>query len=141
MTADAIKALIERLQKYSGTLAPPIARGLTHEAQRALTDLSKQVETLSLENQRLRLEFRADCEKQAEELFAVQRDAERYRWLRNLTRGQQTFGGVSTGSSPSMQWFKFPPISPASNIMRGAVSQHLDEAIDAARSQSEEEKP
>jgi hypothetical protein len=62
MTADDIKALVWRLQKYCGTLAPPIARGLTHEAHRALTSLSTQVETLTLENQRLRV------------------DAERYRW-------------------------------------------------------------
>jgi hypothetical protein len=56
MTADDIKALVERLQKYCGTLAPPIARGLTHEAQRALTSLSTQVEALTLENQRLRVD-------------------------------------------------------------------------------------
>lgn len=47
MTADAIRALIVRLQRYCGTLAPPIARGLTHEAQRALA-------VLLAENQQLR---------------------------------------------------------------------------------------
>ena len=137
MTADEIKALVGILREDAYRVMQNFNSRIGDRIENAIDAL----ESLTLENQRLRLEFRADCEEQAEELFAVQRDAERYRWLRNLTRGQQIFGGVSTGSSPSMQWFEFPPISPVSNIMRGAVSQHLDEAIDAARSKSEEDKP
>ena len=133
MTADKIKALVERLQKYCGTLAPPIARGLTHEAQRALTDLSKQVETLSLENQRLRLEFRADCEKQAEELFAVQRDAARYRWLRDEANGRADLARapmvlVTNDDCSNRGW---------QDVLQGA---DLDAAIDVVRSKSEEGK-
>ena len=107
------------------------------EAADALTILSDQLAAKT----ELATLYAASLRQSEAEVEGLKADAERYRWLRNLTRGQQTFGGVSTGSSPSMQWFKFPPISPVSNIMRGAVSQHLDEAIDAARSQSEEEKP
>ena len=107
------------------------------EAADALTILSDQLAAKT----ELATLYAASLRQSEAEVEGLKADAERYRWLRNLTRGQQTFGGVSTGSSPSMQWFKFPPISPVSNIMRGAVSQHLDEAIDAARSKSEEVKP
>ncbi|WP_348619277.1 hypothetical protein [Paraburkholderia phymatum] len=66
------------------------------------------------------------------EASAMAKDAERYRYLRHFTRGQQTFGGVSTGAAPRLQWFEFPAVAPLGNVMKGAVSQHLDEAIDAA---------
>lgn len=69
---------------------------------------------------------------------AMAKDAERYRYLRHFTRGQSTFGGISTGTSPRTQWFEFPTVVPLGNVMRGAVSQHLDEAIDAAIAASAE---
>jgi vacuolar-type H+-ATPase subunit I/STV1 len=75
MTADEIKALVERvLRELDGAFID-----VTIHAQDAFAlvkyvrDLQKERESLSLENQRLRLEFRADCEKQAEELYAMQR--------------------------------------------------------------------
>jgi hypothetical protein len=129
VTADDINALVERLQKYCGTLAPPIARGLTYEAHRALTVLLE-------ENTRLRLEFRTDCEKQAEELFAVQKDAARYRWLRNFDL--RCKDGVNTNPPcehvhASMYAHAVGTI-PAVRLVTG---DELDRAIDAARSQSE----
>ena len=133
MTADAIKALIERLQKYSGTLAPPIARGLTHEAQRALTDLSKQVETLSLENQRLRLEFRADCEKHAEELFALGRENQRLRADADLLMQ------VASCSRADPNGKK--PWTMARRWITVNVPGELMDKIDAGRPQIDKEKP
>lgn len=55
-------------------------------------------------------------------------DAERYRWLRRHTTGQSDKRG--------RQEFALPDPHPLSNIMKGSVSQHLDAAIDAARSQA-----
>ena len=54
------------------------------------------------------------------------RDAERYRWLRNWTRGVY---GID--SNPA---FILPhvPTMLDQNIMSGSVAQHLDNAIDAA---------
>jgi len=101
MTADEIKALVERLRSHHRL--DIVDFDLYINAADALTLLSDQllaktelanlyaaslrkseaeVEGLKAENQRLRLEFRADCEKHAEELFAVQADAERYRRIR-----------------------------------------------------------
>jgi hypothetical protein len=122
--ADDIKALVERLQKYCGTLAPPIARGLTYEAHRALTVLLE-------ENTRLRLEFRADCEKQAEELFAVQRDAARYRWLRDEANGRADLARapmvLMTNDDCSNRGWQ--------DVLQGA---DLDAAIDVVRPQTKE---
>ena len=101
MTAGEIKALVERLRSHHRL--DIVDFDLYINAADALTLLSDQllaktelanlyaaslrkseaeVEGLKAENQRLRLEFRADCEKHAEELFAVQADAERYRRIR-----------------------------------------------------------
>jgi hypothetical protein len=54
------------------------------------------------------------------------RDAERYRWLRNWTRG-----AYGIDSNPA---FILPhvPTMLDQNIMSGSVAQHLDNAIDAA---------
>ena len=60
MTADDIKALIKRIRDTQSDCADSL-------------NAASALETLTLENQRLRLEFRADCEKQAEELYAMQR--------------------------------------------------------------------
>ena len=102
MTADEIKALVEQLRS-SGYASHFALNQLARKAGEVLETLSDQllaktelanlyaaslrkseaeVEGLKAENQRLRLEFRADCEKHAEELFAVQADAVRYRRIR-----------------------------------------------------------
>jgi hypothetical protein len=117
MTADEIKALVERLK----------SKRKMHLANASDIACLDALETLTLENQRLRLEFRADCEKQAEELFAVHRDAARYRWLREGEEDVFCMFG-SNGS-----WGECGHIE--------IYGDRLDEHIDAARSQSEEEKP
>jgi hypothetical protein len=113
MNADEIKALVERLRDPDAPFAcASVLDNLTEDAAMAL-------ETLLAENQRIRLEFRADCEKQAEELFAVHRDASRYRWLRSYF--------VSNDES----W--------DDRIIAASESEaSVDAAIDTARSQSEE---
>ena len=60
MTADDIKALIKRIRDTQSDCADSL-------------NAAGALETLLAENQRIRLEFRADCEKQAEELYAMQR--------------------------------------------------------------------
>ena len=57
------------------------------------------------------------------ELAALRKDAERYRWLRANTHGEQDGRG--------RQEFCMPDPCPRANIMRGSVAQHLDAAIDA----------
>jgi len=55
------------------------------------------------------------------------KDAERYRWIRRKTSGHRSDDGY--------QYFGFPTgigLPPIGNIMKGAVCQHLDAAIDAA---------
>ena len=149
MTADEIKALIERLRHQKPTGRLPNAD--EDDAADALESLSgqftaktelatlyaaslrqseREVEALTQENQRLRLEFRADCEKHAEELFAVQVDAERYRWIR---QGKPL-------------WVKVPVKDKQVEYFIGAKPERLfperfDAAIDAARSQIDKEKP
>jgi hypothetical protein len=116
VTADDIKALVERLK----------SKRKMHLANASDVECLDALETLTLENQRLRLEFRADCEKQAEELFAVQRDAERYRWLKSKREDFDTMGGASYHATKLWNALGRMP--------------DWDAAIDAARSQSEEEK-
>jgi hypothetical protein len=110
MTADDIKALIKRIRDTQSDCADSL-------------NAADALESLSLENQCLRLEFRADCEKQAEELFAVQRDAERYRWLRDEANRSYVEFGVYGGA-----------------VVSAPSADHLDEEVDAARSQSDKEK-
>lgn len=54
------------------------------------------------------------------------RDAERYRWLRNWTRG-----AYGIDSNPAFILPHVPTVLDQ-NIMSGSVAQHLDNAIDAA---------
>jgi hypothetical protein len=63
VTADQIKALIKRIRDTQSDCADSL-------------NAAGALETLLAENQRIRLEFRADCEKQAEELFAIGRKLE-----------------------------------------------------------------
>jgi hypothetical protein len=121
MRADDIKDLVERLRDPDAPFACASALDTLTE------DAAMAIESLSLENQRLRLEFRADCEKQAEELFAVQRDAERLDFLINNT------GRYRLYQSKKFWWCV--PIA-AQDWQDGYKSPR--EAIDAARSQSEE---
>jgi hypothetical protein len=83
------------------------------------------------ENTRLRLEFRADCEKQAEELFAVQRDAARYRWLRDEANGRADLARapmvLMTNDDCSNRGWQ--------DVLQGA---DLDAAIDVVRPQTKE---
>jgi hypothetical protein len=83
VTADDIKALVERLEEYGGrntihphsgtwmlqaaTAITELAAGVAGQHE-IITTMKQDIGTLSLENQRLRLEFCADCEKQAEDL-------------------------------------------------------------------------
>jgi len=139
MTADEIKALIERLRHQKPTGRLPNAD--EDDAADALESLSgqftaktelatlyaaslrqseREVEALTQENQRLRLEFRADCEKHAQELFAVQMDAERYRYLRETTKAVRDDSGNNR-----------------TEVTPDSFDERVDAAI-AARSQSEE---
>lgn len=70
MTEAEIKTLVGRLQKYCGTLAPPIARGLTYEAHRALAVLSDQLEA----NAALIALLRASLRKVEDEVEALKHD-------------------------------------------------------------------
>ena len=155
MTADEIKALVEQLRS-SGYASHFALNQLARKAGEVLETLSDQllaktelanlyaaslrkvereVEALTQENQRLRLEFRADCEKHAEELFKVQRDAERYRWLRD-------FGKDGVNIKPPCEHVNATIYShhvgsiPATRCATGA---ELDLAIDAALSQTKEQ--
>lgn len=67
------------------------------------------------------------------ELEARGKDAERYDYIRALTRGARDLSGK--------EMFVLPSIQPAqgSNIMRGSVAQHLDSAIDTALSKGAQE--
>jgi hypothetical protein len=87
--------LVERLRKVHATLGWP-------EYAEAIDAL----ESLSLENQRLRV------------------DAERYRWLRDEANRSYVEFGVYGGAAIS-----------------APSADHLDEEVDAARSQSDKEKP
>jgi len=148
MTADEIKALIERLRDGTNTSweqtfldcreAAGTLESLLQQRNIALLDAERareernsvhvrlnaewllKLKKLDEENQRLRLEFRADCEKQAEELFAAQRDASRYRWWRNWV-----FRAGMDG---------LPSCTYLADV---EDPRDIDSAIDAARSQSE----
>lgn len=61
------------------------------------------------------------------ELAELRKDAERYRKLRAMVRGERHLG---TGHN---QGFAFPSryeLQPLADIMRGSVAQHLDATID-----------
>lgn len=64
-----------------------------------------------------------------DELDTLRKDAERYRWLRANTHGEQDARG--------RQEFCMPDPHPQANIMRGSVAQHLDAAIDAEMLEAE----
>lgn len=72
------------------------------------------------------------AEKDAE-IERLRADAERYRYIRNWTRGEQNHNGRK-------QQFNFDFPKPLSNVMQGSVSQHLDAAIDASRAPAQKEK-
>jgi hypothetical protein len=63
---------------------------------------------------------------QPEQPADLVRDAERYRWLRNWTRG-----AYGIDSKPAFILPHVPTVLDQ-NIMSGSVAQHLDNAIDAA---------
>jgi hypothetical protein len=80
------------------------------------------------EAERLDPESFAKARAERAELDAQRKDAERYRKLRALVRGERHLG---TGHN---QGFAFPSrfeLPPLGDIMRGSVVQHLDAAIDA----------
>ena len=59
---------------------------------------------------------------------ALRKDAERYRKLRAMVRGERHLG------TRHNQGFAFPSrfeLMPLADIMRGSVAQHLDAAVDA----------
>lgn len=60
----------------------------------------------------------------ADEIAALRKDAERYRWLRAQVRGARDERG--------RQEFDMPDPHPLGDIMRGSVAQHFDAAVDAA---------
>ena len=65
------------------------------------------------------------------ELESLRKDAERWRKLRAMVRGERS----SESARPAH--FAFPThmeLTPLADIMRGSVAQHLDAAIDAAMS-------
>ena len=63
------------------------------------------------------------------EVEQSKRDAERYKFFRNKTAG---IDGSERGQPD--QYFSFPYIPPVSDLMKGSMGQHIDEAIDAAMS-------
>jgi len=155
MTADDIKALVERLRGFhkldivdfdlylnAADALTTLSDQLTAKTELAtlyaasLRQSEREVEALTQENQRLRLEFRADCERQAEELFEVQVDAERYRFLREKMGFTEVPGKQATmsfcGSIPA------PNHNFHTDWVGARFDASVDEAIDAARSQSEE---
>ena len=77
---DRIEKAVDALEFLSNQLLAKTELANLYAA--SLRKVEAEVEGLTQENQRLLLEFRADCEKHAEELFAVQADAERYRRIR-----------------------------------------------------------
>lgn len=62
-----ISDLVGRLRLYKFTCS------LQVELDADLTIAADSLEELQRENERLRMEFRADCERQAEELYVMQR--------------------------------------------------------------------
>jgi len=125
---DRIEKAVDALEFLSNQLLAKTELANLYAA--SLRKVEAEVEGLTQENQRLLLEFRADCEKHAEELFAVQVDAERYRWIR---QGKPL-------------WVKVPVKDKQVEYFIGAKPERLfperfDAAIDAARSQIDKEKP
>jgi hypothetical protein len=65
--------------------------------------------------------------RQAVEIEKLRKNSARYEWVRRNTSGHRSDDGY--------QYFGFPTgigLPPIGNIMKGAVCQHLDAAIDAA---------
>jgi len=62
-------------------------------------------------------------DEMAKERDAYKRDAERYHTLQSKVSAERTLDGQYA--------FKFTHIPTASNLFRGSVAQHLDEALDA----------
>lgn len=112
------------------------------ESANAMRSLAQQVEALTIRDQladhrvatAVKLahedadEMTLRVEALTAECDALRVDAERYQWLRSLTRGHQ-------GACFDQMWFLLPDVKriQGQNIMQGSVAQHLDKAIDAAR--------
>lgn len=118
--AKALEAANSRIADLESQLLAKTELATLYAA--SLRQSEKEVDELKAENQRIRLEFRADCEKHAEELFKVQGDVERLAW-----------------------WFRFDP--PKDNdfidvYLKGMAERwNLNQwmaAIDAARLQGKE---
>ena len=73
--------------------------------------------------------YRSEIESLKAENEQLRKDAERYRWLSLKVVGQHDH-------ITSLQQICFPLIRPISNVLKGSVAQHLDEAIDAAMTAS-----
>jgi hypothetical protein len=123
MTADEIKALVERLK----------SKRKMHLANASDIECLDALETLTLENQRLRLEFRADCEKHAEELFALGRENQRLRADADLlTQVASCSRADPNGKKPWTMARRWITVN---------VPGELMDKIDAGRPQIDKEKP
>lgn len=66
------------------------------------------------------------------EVRRLREDAERFQWLRDRTRGICNYEHTDNVLMRHGR-FQFPTVEPISDVMRGSVAQHLEDAIDAAR--------
>lgn len=120
MTEAEIKTLVGRLQKYCGTLAPPIARGLTYEAHRALAVLSDQLEA----NAALIALLRASLRKVEDEVEGLRRDAD--------ASGPVAIAGYMPGAQGfTMATFIASAVPPGTKVY--TTPQPTPEAIEALR--------
>lgn len=119
------------LQERLRAMAEDVASDLTwcaEAADRIGVD-AERIKVLEAEAAMLRLQrdqANADRLQMQEAQAALEADAERYRWLRHGTAGVR--------DSRGRMEFDLPDPHPLGNIMQGSVAQHLDAAIDAARS-------
>jgi len=63
-----------------------------------------------------------------DEIAALRKDAERWRKLRAMVRGERQLGSARPAAFAFPSIMELPPLA---DIMRGSVAQHLDAAIDA----------
>lgn len=110
MTADDIKALVERLRGIAEYKASLFANRYQKQAQGPEIEAADALETLSLENLRLRV------------------DAERYRWLRDLSEPGICAFYLSVGKAFEGVKFK-----------RETVDEAIDAQITAGRAQTDKE--
>jgi hypothetical protein len=113
LSADDIRALVERLRTAVGDGDAIYLANRCTEAGTALATLLSQVKTLTLENQRLRL------------------DAQRYRWLRNEANKEPAAAPFVFFCDPNLplRW------------VDAIYGEQLDADIDAARAQIDKERP